>query len=145
MKPIHILLVEDNEGDIVLTREAFEERKIINKFSVVKNGADAIDFVFQKGKFKDEERPDLILLDINIPLKNGMEVLKTLKESDFSRKIPIIILTTSSSKKDLNDAYHNYANSYITKPLDMADFIKAIIKIEDFWFELVKLPSDDCL
>jgi len=142
MKLAHILLVEDNEGDIVLTKEAFEDSKIKTNFSVVKNGKDAIDFVFKTGKYTDVKRPDLILLDINIPIINGFEVLKRLKMDELSRRIPVIMFTTSSATKDINLSYDNFANSYVTKPLDMDEFMDVVLKIEDFWLELVKLPAD---
>src|SRR5690606_9532787 len=117
MKEVHILLVEDNEGDIVLTLDAFEESKIRTKISVVKNGADALDFVFNRGNYKEEDRPDLILLDINLPIYSGHEVLKKIKEDPSLKTIPVIMLTTSASQKDINKAYENYSNSYVTKPI----------------------------
>lgn len=141
MKTAHILLVEDNEGDIVLTKEALEEKKVISKVSVAKNGKEAIDFVFQRGAFKDAERPDLILLDINMPLKNGHEVLEVIKSNENTKKIPVVMLTTSSSKNDINKAYKLNANCYITKPVEIEDFMKTITTIEDFWVQLVKLPK----
>jgi CheY-like chemotaxis protein len=141
MNVAHILLVEDNEGDILLTQEAFQERKIVNKLSVVKNGGDAIDFLFRQGAFKDVERPDLVLLDLNLPVKDGIEVLKVIKTREETQKIPIIMLTTSSSQKDIDRAYFHHANSYITKPLDLEEFMDAILKIEEFWVQLIKLPS----
>jgi len=139
MKEVHILLVEDNEGDIVLTLDAFEESKIRTKISVVKNGADALDFVFNRGNYKEEDRPDLILLDINLPIYSGHEVLKKIKEDPSLKTIPVIMLTTSASQKDINKAYENYSNSYVTKPIDMDDFLKVILKIEEFWLQLSKL------
>ncbi len=141
MKDVHILLVEDNEGDIVLTLDAFEESKIKTNISVVKNGSDALDFLFKKGNFASVERPDLILLDINIPVFNGHEVLRSIKEDNSLKKIPVIVLTTSSNQKDINKAYENYANSYVTKPIDMDDFLNAVLKIEDFWLQLCKLAD----
>lgn len=141
MEDVHILLVEDNEGDILLTREAFEERRIISKISVVKNGKDAVDFIFKQGKFKDADTPDLILMDINMPLKNGLEVLREIKAQSETREIPVIMLTTSSSKSDIKEAYQAYANSYITKPLEMKEFLHAVLQIEDYWLKLIKLPS----
>lgn len=141
MKEVHILLVEDNEGDILLTLDAFEESKIKTRISVVRNGADALDFLFRKGEYKEESRPDLILLDINLPIYNGHEVLKKIKEDASLKKIPVIILTTSASQKDIKKAYENYSNSYVTKPIDMDDFLKAILKIEEFWLQLSKLPK----
>lgn len=141
MKEVHILLVEDNEGDIVLTLDAFEESKIKTKLSVARNGEEALDFLFRNGPFESAEKPDLILLDINIPIYNGHEVLKKIKEDASLRKIPVIMLTTSSDRKDINAAYENYCNSYITKPLDMDEFLKAILKIEQFWLQLSKLAD----
>lgn len=142
MKEVHILLVEDNEGDIVLTLDAFEESRIKTNISVVKNGGDALDFLFKKGSFTNMQRPDLILLDINIPVFNGHEVLKAIKDDYSLKKIPVIILTTSSNQKDINKAYENYANSYVTKPIDMDDFLNAVLKIENFWLQLCKLADN---
>ncbi len=142
MKPIHILLVEDNEGDILLTLDAFEEGKINNKISVVRDGNEAIDFLTQSGKYANRELPDLILLDINLPKKNGHEVLSFIKSTDGLRQIPVIILTTSSSESDIEKAYKNFVSCYITKPIEVNDFLNAISKIEDFWFSIVSLPNN---
>jgi len=141
MQPIHILLVEDNEGDILLTTEAFEDAKILVKLSVVKDGMEAIDFVNKKGKYSNAEQPDLLLLDVNLPKKNGHEVLKHIKENDNTRHIPVIMLTTSSSEKDINQSYNNYVNCYITKPVEVNDFMDVVSTIENFWISIVKLPS----
>lgn len=141
MKPVHILLVEDNEGDIRLTFEAFEESRIKTQISVVRNGKDALDFVFKKGAFVNAPRPDLILLDINLPILNGHEVLQAIKKDENFRKIPIIMLTTSSNQSDINKAYEYHANSYVTKPLDMHEFLQAIIKIEEFWLQIAKFAD----
>jgi CheY-like chemotaxis protein len=140
MKPIHILLVEDNEGDILLTREAFENAKIMNTISVVKDGKEAIDFLINEGKYAHVEPPDLLLLDVNLPKKNGHEVLQFVKGNDSLKQIPVIMLTTSSSERDVNLSYKNYANCYITKPVEAEDFINAMSQIEDFWINIVKLP-----
>ncbi|MFN3641198.1 MAG: response regulator [Flavobacterium sp.] len=142
MKKAHILLVEDNEGDILLTIEAFEESKIQTNISVVKNGKDALDFVFQREQFKDVERPDIILLDINIPIFNGHEVVQQLKNDPVLKKIPVIMLTTSSNPKDINRAYDNHTNSFVTKPIEMKDFLDAVLKIEEFWLQLCKLSKE---
>ncbi len=141
MKSAHILLVEDNEGDIILTLDAFDESKIKTNISIVKNGSDALDFLFKKGKFKDVLRPDLILLDINIPIFNGHDVLKKIKEDPSLKKIPVIMLTTSSNQKDINLAYQNHTNSYVTKPINMEDFLIAVLKIEEFWLQISKLAD----
>jgi CheY-like chemotaxis protein len=140
MKEIHILLVEDNEGDIILTTEALEEGKIINKVSVVKDGKQAIDFLNKKEPFEKATQPNLILLDINLPKKNGHEVLQYIKGSKSFRQIPIIMLTTSSSEKDITEAYNHYANCFITKPVDVNEFMQAVAKIENFWISIVQLP-----
>ena len=133
MKPIHILLVEDNEGDILLTIEAFAEGKITNDISVVKDGKEAIDFLNQVGIYSTKELPDLVLLDVNLPKQNGHEVLHIIKTTEKLKSIPVIMLTTSSSEMDILKAYKNYVNCYITKPIDVLDFMKVIAQIEDFW------------
>ena len=138
MTPIHILLIEDNEGDILLTTEALEESKIINKITVLKDGKAAINY-FNELVVKSD-MPDLVLLDINLPKMSGHEVLTYIKTNDVYKHIPVIMLTTSSSEKDIMLAYNNYVNCYITKPIDVADFIGAITKIEDFWINIVSIP-----
>lgn len=143
MKAVHILLVEDNEGDIILTLEAFEESKVKTNISVVKNGQDALDFLFKRAAFNAAETPDLILMDINIPIFSGHEVLKIIKSDDILKTIPVIMLTTSSNQKDIDKAYQNYTNSYVTKPIEMDDFLKTILKIEEFWLQLCKLPNNN--
>lgn len=141
MKNIHILLVEDNEGDILLTTEALEEKKIVNKISVTRDGQEALDFVLKQGKHKDALTPDLILLDVNLPKKNGHEVLQIIKSTESIQQIPVIMLTTSSSEKDINLSYKHHANCYITKPVEVEAFLEAITSIEDFWLTIVKLPK----
>ncbi len=138
MKSIHILLVEDNEGDIFLTTEALEESKIINEISVVKDGQEALDFIF---KSEHKDLPDLILLDVNLPKRNGHEVLKELKTHPVFRKIPVIMLTTSSSRRDIDQSYENHANCFITKPVEVSDFLEAVNSIEQFWLNIVRLPE----
>lgn len=139
MKNVHILLVEDNEGDIVLTTEAFEESKILNRFSVVRNGKEALDFLYKTGNYQDAPDPDIILLDINLPLMSGIEVLQEIKNDDRVKHIPVIMLTTSSSEKDITLSYKHHANCYITKPVEIAKFLDAITAIEHFWLEIVSL------
>lgn len=141
MKPAHILLVEDNEGDILLTQEAFEECKVKTAISVAKNGQEALDFLYKRGAFSQAKRPDLILLDINMPIFNGHEVLRQIKADPELKKIPVIMLTTSSSEKDISAAYENHCNSYVKKPLDISDFLSAILKIEEFWLQLTSLSN----
>ena len=137
----HILLVEDNEGDIVLTIEAFEECKVKTVISIAKNGKEALDYLFKRGVFKDAIKPDLILLDINLPIFNGQEVLKQIKSDSELKKIPVIILTTSSNQKDIDDAYENHCNSYVKKPLNINEFLSAVLKIEEFWLQLTTLSN----
>ena len=141
LKPVHILLVEDNEGDILLTLDAFEESKVKTDISVARNGKEALDFLFKRDIFTDAKKPDLILLDINIPIYNGHEVLRQIKTDDHLKKIPVIMLTTSSNQKDIDLAYENHSNSYVKKPLDMDDFLDAILKIEAFWLQLSTLAD----
>jgi CheY-like chemotaxis protein len=140
MDPIKILLVEDNEGDILLTTEALAEGKIRNHIDVVRDGKEALDFLENKGKFEDAREPDLVLLDVNLPKKNGHEVLKYIKQSERLKHIPVIMLTTSSSPNDINSSYKNYANCYITKPVSINEFMQAVARIEDFWVNIVQLP-----
>lgn len=140
-KPAHILLVEDNEGDILLTIDAFEESKFNTLVSVARNGKEALDFLKKKGKYSDVQKPDLILLDINIPIFSGHEVLEEIKKDENFKKIPVIMLTTSSNQKDIEKAYGNYCNSYIQKPLEMEEFMKAVLKIEEFWLQLTTLAK----
>lgn len=141
MDPIHILLVEDNEGDIVLTTEALNEGKIANSISIVRDGWEAIQYLEKNEEYEDAETPDLVLLDINLPKVNGHEVLKHIKSSSKLKHIPVVMLTTSSDEVDINKSYNNYVNCYITKPVDVDNFIEAISTIEDFWISIVQLPS----
>jgi CheY-like chemotaxis protein len=140
-KVANILLVEDNEGDILLTLEAFEECKLKSEINVVKNGKEALDFLFKRGAYTDAKKPDLILLDINLPIFNGHEVLRQIKSDPILKKIPVIMLTTSSNQKDLDKAYENHCNSYVKKPLEINEFLSAILKIEEFWLQLTTLSN----
>jgi CheY-like chemotaxis protein len=140
MQQIHILLVDDNEGDILLTREALEEARIINKVSIAYDGVQAIDLLKKSARIAGT-MPDLILLDINLPKMNGTEVLSIIKSDPDLRRIPVIMLTTSSSEKDILASYNNYANCYITKPVDLDRFMDVVRTIEDFWISIVKLPK----
>jgi CheY-like chemotaxis protein len=140
-KLAHILLVEDNEGDVLLTLEAFEECKLKTEVSVARNGKEALDFIFKRGAFTEAKKPDLILLDINMPIFNGHEVLQQIKTDQKLNKIPVIMLTTSSNQNDVDKAYENNCNSYVKKPLNMSDFLDAILKIEQFWLQLTTLPE----
>ncbi len=140
MRTINILLIEDNEGDIVLTKEAFEDSKLINKISVIRDGKEAINFF---DNLEDNaEKPDMILLDINLPKVSGHEVLSHIKNHEKHKSIPVIMLTTSSSETDILQSYNNYVNCYVAKPIDIGEFIKAMSKIEDFWINIVSVPSN---
>ena len=143
IKEVHILLVEDNEGDILLITEAFQERRIVNRITVLKDGKQAIDYLTAEAAKENPDLPDLLLLDVNLPKKNGHEVLQFIKENDSLKQIPVIMLTTSSSPADINLSYKNYANCYITKPVEVDEFMTAIGKIENFWINLVKLPDNN--
>lgn len=139
--PIEILLVEDSPGDVRLTQEALKESKLKNNLHVVGDGAEAIDFVQKKGKYATMPRPDLILLDLNLPKKDGREVLTEIKADKDLRHIPVVILTVSRSEEDILRSYGLHANCYIVKPIDFNQFISVVKAIENFWFTIVKLPS----
>ena len=139
-RPIKILLVEDNEGDILLTTEAMKEFKLPYVLQTLRDGNEAIEFLVAEAQKNVKNLPDLILLDVNLPKKNGHEVLQTVKNHPDLRHIPIIMLTTSSSDVDILRAYQEHANCYIIKPLEVNDFLNVTSKIEEFWFNLVKLP-----
>jgi CheY-like chemotaxis protein len=141
MQQIHILLVDDNEGDILLTREALEDARIINKISIANDGVEAISFLKKDPPYRDTEMPDIILLDINLPKMDGTEVLSIIKNDPELKRIPVIMLTTSSAEKDILASYDNYANCYITKPVDLERFMDVVRTIEDFWISIVKLPK----
>ncbi len=140
-KNIDILLVEDNPGDVRLTEEAFKEGKFNNNLSVVVDGLDAMSYLRKEGKYSDVARPDIILLDLNLPKKDGREVLKEIKSDQELKRIPVIVLTTSSAETDIHHTYGNYVNAYITKPVDLDQFIKVLGTIEEFWLNIVKLPE----
>jgi CheY-like chemotaxis protein len=140
-RPIEILLVEDNPGDVRLTLEALKDGKVRNHLNVVRDGVEAMAFVRREGKFAHSPRPDLILLDLNLPRKDGREVLAEIKADPQLRRIPIVVLTTSQAEEDIVRAYNLNANCFITKPVDLDQFIKCVRSIEDFWLTIVKLPS----
>ena len=139
-KPIHILLVEDNEGDIYLTLEAFKDGKFKNSISVVRDGAEALQYLLKEGKHQEAETPDLILLDINLPKMDGKEVLKVIKNHEALKSIPVIMLTTSSSETDIIDSYNGHANCYVVKPVKLETFLSVVRTIENFWISIVTLP-----
>lgn len=138
---IEILMVEDNPGDVRLTREAMKEGKIGNRLSVVSDGVEALEFLRRQGRFADAPRPDLILLDLNLPRKDGREVLAEIKFDPALRTIPVVVLTTSHADEDVVRAYNLHANCYITKPVDFNQFMKVVQQIDDFWVNLVTLPK----
>jgi CheY-like chemotaxis protein len=137
--PIEILLVEDNPGDVRLTREALKDAKVRNTLHVAMDGVEALAFLRKEGKHAAAPRPDLILLDLNLPRKNGREVLEEIKQDDALSHIPIVILTTSQAELDIVESYRLHANAYVTKPVDLEQFLKVVGSIEEFWLEIVKL------
>jgi two-component system, chemotaxis family, response regulator Rcp1 len=141
-RPVKILLVEDNPADVRLTKEALTEGKIRNELDVVDNGEMALGYLRRKGNYASAPRPDLILLDLNLPRKNGHEVLAEIKEDSQLKRIPVVILTTSSAEKDVLSTYNLHANCYITKPVDLNQFMEVVKTIEDFWLTIVRLPPD---
>lgn len=139
-KPIEILMVEDNPGDVRLTREALKHGKVSNTMHVVEDGVAALDFLYRRGAYGKAPRPDLILLDLNLPKKNGREVLQEIKQDTHLKTIPVVILTTSQAEEDVLRAYSLHANCYITKPVDFIQFTKIVRTIEEFWLTIVTLP-----
>jgi chemotaxis family two-component system response regulator Rcp1 len=142
-RPIDILLVEDNLADVRLTEEVLAESKIHNHLMVANDGVEALNCVRQLGKFKGSPRPDLILLDLNLPIKNGSEVLAEIKSDPRLKRIPVVVLTTSKAEEDILKTYNLHANCYITKPVDLEQFVTVVKYIEDFWLAIVKLPGND--
>ena len=138
--PIEILLIEDNPADIRLTQEAFREARLQNTVHVVQDGVNAMAFIRQTAPFQQAPRPDLILLDLNLPKKDGREVLKEIKSDTHTRTIPVVVLTTSDDEADVLRSYDLHANAYLVKPIDILQFIKMIQTLEDFWLSVVKLP-----
>jgi len=140
-KPIEILLVEDNLGDVRLTREALNESKVRNSMGVVGDGLEAIAYLRRETPYGNAVRPDLILLDLNLPRMNGFEVLDAIKEDQELKRIPVVILTTSQAEQDILQSYNLHANAYVTKPVDLEQFIRVIKSIEGFWLEIVRFPN----
>src|SRR5579884_2692388 len=139
-RPIDLLLVEDNPGDVRLTEEALKEGSVAVKLNVVRDGADAVDYLYRRGKFLDAARPDLILLDLNLPKKSGREVLSEIKADPDLRRIPVVIMTTSTADQDVARAYSLNANCYVAKPVELDEFFAAVRSIEDFWLRKAVLP-----
>jgi CheY-like chemotaxis protein len=141
-RPIEILLVEDNAGDVRLTREALKEGKVRNNLSVARDGVEALSFLRREGDFAKAPRPDLILLDLNLPRKDGRDVLSEIKKEETLRRIPVVVLTTSKAEEDIVKTYELHANCYITKPVDLEQFIAVVKSIDDFWLTVVRLPPE---
>jgi CheY-like chemotaxis protein len=139
-RPVEILLVEDNPGDAELTLETLRESKLLNHMSVVDDGVEAMAYLRREGRYLDAVRPDLILLDLNLPKKDGREVLAEIKADERLRRIPVVVLTTSSAEKDILETYDLHANCYITKPFNLDQFTAVVRAIEEFWFAIVRLP-----
>jgi two-component system, chemotaxis family, response regulator Rcp1 len=142
-KVAEILLVEDNPVDVLVAEDALTEAKMCNKVHVAEDGEEALDFLYRRGKYVDAPRPDLILLDLNLPKKSGTDVLAEIKQDPDLLDIPVVILTTSEAEKDVLTSYSLHANCFITKPVDMKQFTEVIKSIEDFWFTIVKLPVSE--
>lgn len=141
-EPVEILLVEDNPGDARLAVEALKENKVRNNLHHVKDGVEAMDFLHRRGAYAGAPLPDLILLDLNMPRKDGREVLKEIKDDPRLRLVPVVVLTTSAAERDLVQTYDSHANAYVMKPIDLDRFIEVVQAIESFWFTIVKLPQN---
>ena len=141
-EPIKILLVEDNLGDVRLTIEAFKEGKVSNEISIVHDGVEALAFLRQDGQYAGAPRPDIVLLDLKLPKKDGYEVLAEIKQDPDLKRIPVVILSSSEAERDILETYYQHANCYITKPVDLERFITVVKSIENFWFNVVKLPAE---
>jgi len=139
---IEILLVEDNPGDVRLTEEALKIGKILNRLSVVNDGVEALAFLRREGKYANAPRPDLIMLDLNLPKKDGREVLAEVKSDDDLKRIPVVVLTISKAEEDILKTYNLHANCYVTKPVDLNQFLTVVKAVEDFWLTIVKLPPN---
>lgn len=142
-EPVEILLIEDNPGDVRLTREALRDAKVMNNLAVVNDGVEALAYLRRQTRFRDVPRPDLILLDLNLPRKSGHEVLAEIKEDALLRHIPVVILTTSQAESDIATSYQFRANAYVTKPVDLDQFLRMFRSIEEFWLEVVRLSRPD--
>lgn len=142
-RPVEILLVEDNEGDVLLTQEAFKSAKIANNIHVTMDGEQAMRYLRKEEEFSDAVTPDVILLDLNLPIKSGQEVLADIKADDHLKHLPVIIMTSSQSEQDVVQTYNLHANSYIIKPLSLEQFSQVVSALENFWFMVVVLPEED--
>lgn len=140
IQPIEVLLVEDDPGDELMTREAFDENKVGNVLHVVRDGLEALEYLYRRGEYADAKRPDLILLDLNLPRYDGRQVLEEIKNDEELATIPVVVLTTSSAEEDILRSYRLHANAYVTKPVDFEQFIAAVQQIDDFFVTVVRLP-----
>jgi len=140
-RPIEVLLVEDDPGDQLITREAFEHNKVNNRLHVARDGQEGLDYLYRRGEFRDAVRPDLILLDLNLPKYDGRQLLEKVKSDPDLSRIPIVVLTTSSAEEDILRSYKLHANAYVTKPVDLDAFIDAVRQIDEFFLQVVRLPS----
>lgn len=141
IRPIEILLVEDNPGDVRLTREALKEAQVLNQLHVVEDGIEAMAFLRRKGQYTNRPAPHIVLLDLNLPRKNGHEVLQELKNNGRLKHIPVVVLTTSAADEDIMQSYQLHANAYITKPVDLEKFMQVMKTFEDFWLSIAQLPD----
>jgi chemotaxis family two-component system response regulator Rcp1 len=141
-EPVEILLAEDNPGDVKLTRKALEKGRLANNLHVVNDGVETMQFLRGEGDHEGRPRPDLILLDLNMPRKDGREVLEEIKESDDLKRIPVVVLTSSEAEEDVLRSYELHANAYLTKPVDFGGFVDVVGKLEEFWLQVVKLPPE---
>jgi len=141
-EPVEILLAEDNPGDVKLTRKALEKGRLANNLHVVNDGVETMQFLRGEGEYEGRPRPDLVLLDLNMPRKDGREVLEEIKGSDNLKRIPVVVLTSSEAEEDVIRSYELHANAYLTKPVDFSGFIDVVRKLEEFWLQVVKLPPE---
>ena len=141
-RPVEFLLAEDNPGDVRLTKEALRDSKVLNNLNVVQDGVEALAFLHHEGKYADAPRPDVVLLDLNLPKKDGRQVLEVIKSDPALKRIPVVIITSSEAEQDIMRTYDLHANCYVAKPVDLDQFIKVIQSIENFWLTIVKLPSN---
>lgn len=140
-EPIDVLLIEDDPGDELMTREAFEDNKISNTLHIARDGAEGLDFLYQRGQFEGAPRPDLILLDLNLPKYDGRQILEIIKKDPDLCHIPVVVLTTSAAEEDILRSYKLHANAYVTKPVDLDQFINAVRQIDEFFVQVVRLPK----
>jgi len=142
-EPVEILLAEDNPNDIKLTRKAFEDGKMINNLHVVEDGVETVKFLRRQGEYADVPRPDIVLLDLEMPRKGGLEVLEDIEKDPELKKLPVVVLTSSEAEQDVVESYEHNANAYLTKPVNYQEFQEVVRQIEEFWFEIVKLPPTE--